>query len=72
MEQSDSEKSSFPLISEIEDVYCFEFSKDGSILYCGGGLISKNARKKCPVVALNAESGEIKCKIISKSFLEID
>ena len=72
MEQSDSKKSTFPLIFDIERVFCIEFSKDGNILYCGGELYSENARKNCPIIALNAETGEIKCKIIFKHFLRIN
>ena len=47
---------------ENEDINCIEASPVENIAYVAGGLTSKNARQKCPVVVIDLMTQEIKCK----------
>ena len=49
-------------LPEMDDIHCMELSSNQKILYIAGDLKSENARKSCPIIIFDADSGFVKSK----------
>ena len=63
MQTLNSKISIKSLISEMVETSCIELSNDKKIMYITGKLKNNLARKSCPVLAINIESGDVEGKI---------